>query len=98
MRWMVLCFLTLLWGCNTGTPYFWSRPAASVMVEGVAFDVRQRGFRVEAVRRSFLATPDKHRIILQAAEAIHQVNQCRNIAITKADPSVIEGHLRCGFN
>ncbi|MEK9756602.1 MAG: hypothetical protein VW387_00020 [Paracoccaceae bacterium] len=90
--------MTLLWGCNTGTPYFWSRPAASVMVEGVAFDVRQRGFRVEAVRRSFLATPDKHRIILQAAEAIHQVTQCRNIAITKADPSVIEGHLRCGFN
>ena len=68
------------------------------MVEGVAFDVRQRGFRVEGVRRSFLATPDKHRIILQAAEAIHQVTQCRNIAITKADPSVIEGHVPFGFN
>lgn len=84
----------LLPACDTGTPGFAGRPAVRVAAGGVEFDLRRRGSRVEAVRRSFHSFPTFPWVARRGAVAVAQETGCTPAWIV-GDPSVLLVGLSC---
>ena len=94
---MLAFLVALLAACDSPAPAMMGAEAHDVVVDGVAFTVRQRDTRVEAIRRTTMVNPSIGEVYPRALMAMEQVSGCRVIeASLRGDVAVMRADLDCG--
>jgi hypothetical protein len=92
----LLLLVVLLSACDSPAPAMMGAEAQDIVVDGVAFTVRQRDTRAEAIRRTMMPNPSIGTVYPRALRAMQEVTGCRVIEDSlRGDVAVMRADLDC---
>jgi hypothetical protein len=92
----LLLLVALLSACDSPAPAMMGAEAGDIVVDGVAFTVRQRDTRAEAIRRTMMPNPSIGTVYPRALRAMQEVTGCRVIEDSlRGDVAVMRADLDC---
>ena len=91
LAWLALILIS---GCNAPGAEMRGAPVQRVEVAGFAYDVRQNGPHIQAIRRNLAGFPKIREVAATAEAAMEQVSGCE-VAWLMGDVAVMWGGLSC---